>query len=315
MDLALTPAPLIPVQLLEMLKNSLPSEHSKRAYTAAVSEFFAWCCANSVGEFSKRTVQEYRAALLSRRLAASSVNVRLCAIRKLAAEMVDNAWLAPEVAEGIGRVKGIERTGTRCGNWLTLAQTEALLNAASPATLRGRRDRALLGILVGAGLRRAEAARLSFSQIQQREGRWVVADLLGKRGRIRTVPIPAWTAVLIEDWRSAAGLDGGHVFRPVNKAGAVIARSITAQTIFHIVRAYGRQIGVQIAPHDLRRTFARLAHKGHAALDQIQIALGHGSIATTERYLGLRLDLQDSACDHLGVRIAVGDERSAGCAA
>jgi integrase len=72
------------------------------------------------------------------------------------------------------------------------------------------------------------------------------------------------------------------------------------------VRHYGEQIGIHnLAPHDLRRTFAKLAHKGHAALEQIQLSLGHASVTTTERYLGVRQDLTDAPCDHLGLRVEV----------
>jgi integrase len=56
-----------------------------------------------------------------------------------------------------------------------------------------------------------------------------------------------------------------------------------------------------LAPHDLRRTFAKLAHKGDAPLEQIQLSLGHASIQTTERYLGVKQSLSDAPCDHLGL--------------
>jgi len=81
---------------------------------------------------------------------------------------------------------------------------------------------------------------------------------------------------------------------------------MTAQAIFEVVRQYGEQIGVrELAPHDLRRAFAKLAHKGHAALEQMQLSLGHASVTTTERYLGVRQDLTDAPCDHLGLRLEV----------
>jgi integrase len=76
------------------------------------------------------------------------------------------------------------------------------------------------------------------------------------------------------------------------------------QNIMEAVLKYGRSIGVpHLAPHDLRRTFAKLAHKGRAALEQIQLSLGHASIVTTERYLGVRQDLHDAPCDRLGIRL------------
>jgi site-specific recombinase XerD len=290
-------------EVLSVVENSVSSQHSKRIYRAAIVDFVVWCRLAGAAGFSRAVVQQYRSELLSRQLAASSINIRLCAIRKLAAEMADNGWLPRDIAGAIERVKGVKRSGNRCGNWLVVAQAEALLNAPPPLSLRGKRDRALLGILVGAGLRRAEAAALTFAHIQEREGRWVIADLVGKRGRIRTVPIAGWTKALIEGWRDAAGLSGGRVFRPLDKAGRITADELTPQTIFHIVRQYGAATGIPVAPHDLRRTFARLAHKGRASLDQIQLALGHNSISTTERYLGVCLDLQDAACDHLGIRL------------
>jgi len=81
---------------------------------------------------------------------------------------------------------------------------------------------------------------------------------------------------------------------------------MTARSVFEIVHCAGTRIGVpNLAPHDLRRTFAKLAHKGKAALEQIQLSLGHASVTTTERYLGVRQDLTDAPCDHLGLTIEV----------
>ena len=92
----------------------------------------------------------------------------------------------------------------------------------------------------------------------------------------------------------------------MDKAGLVIGKSLTARAIFEIVRGAGAKIGVaNLAPHDLRRTFAKLAHQGKAALEQIQPSLGHASVTTTERYLGVRQDLTDAPCDHLGLTVVV----------
>jgi integrase len=87
----------------------------------------------------------------------------------------------------------------------------------------------------------------------------------------------------------------------VNRAGHIGTEALTPARIFQIVQAYGEAIGIKIAPHDLRRSFAKLAHKGRAGLEQIQLSLGHESILTTEKYLGVRQDLTDAPCDHLGI--------------
>jgi site-specific recombinase XerD len=79
--------------------------------------------------------------------------------------------------------------------------------------------------------------------------------------------------------------------------------NMTPQAIRDVVVVYGEELGLSVAPHDLRRTFARLAHMGGAGLDQIQLSLGHASIQTTERYLGVEQDLTDTPCDRLGLRL------------
>ncbi len=105
--------------------------------------------------------------------------------------------------------------------------------------------------------------------------------------------------------RSGGGSDG-LVFRAVNRGGWVTATSITPRTMCQVVKRYGESIGApKLAPHDLRRTFAKFAHKGRSRLEQIQLSLGHASITTTERYLGVRRDLTDAPCDHLGLTIEV----------
>jgi site-specific recombinase XerD len=95
--------------------------------------------------------------------------------------------LSPELAIGIRRVKGVKRLGRRIGNWLSGEQAQDLLDSIPQNTLRGRRDAALIGLLLGCGLRRSEAVALRLNQIQRREGHWVIAHLFGKGGRLRTV--------------------------------------------------------------------------------------------------------------------------------
>ena len=190
----------------------------------------------------------------------------------------------------------------RTGNWLTLEQTQRLLAEPDPATKKGLRDRVLLGLLVGCGLRRGELAGLEFSDVAQREGRWAIVDLVGKHGRVRTVPMPSWAKTALDAWASAADISTGPVLRRVSKGGRVGPGPLTPQGVFEAVVAYARQAGLgKITPHDLRRTFAKLAHLGRAPLEQIQISLGHASIQTTERYLGLRQNLHDAPCDRLGL--------------
>jgi integrase/recombinase XerD len=179
-----------------------------------------------------------------------------------------------------------------------------MLDAPDTGKLKRLRDRAILAVLIGCGLRRAEAASLRFDHIQQRDGRWVLVDLIGKRNKVRSVPMPSWAKVAIDEYAKASDLSEGNVFRPIKKGGRMTGEGMTEQAIYNVVTEYARTAGQgEIAPHDLRRTFAKLAHKGGSAVDQIQLSLGHGSIQTTELYLGVEQDLTDAPCDHLGLRL------------
>ena len=289
---------------MRMVLDSLPSEHSRRAYERALMDFFLWHKGVGRPQLNKAVVQRYAAELRAAGMAPSSINQRLSAIRKLALEAADNGALDPQIAGGIRAVKGARREGRRTGNWLTREQAQLWLNAPDAKTIKGVRDRALLAVLIGCGLRRAEAASLNFEHIQQRDGRWVLVDLIGKRDKIRSVPMPNWTKAAIDSWRNAAGISSGLVFRAVNKGDRVAGEGITPQAIYNIIVGYAEALQHKgVAPHDLRRTFAKLAHKGGAAIDQIQLALGHESIQTTEEYLGVEQDLTDAPCDHLRLRL------------
>jgi site-specific recombinase XerD len=283
----------------DLVLDGISSCHTRRAYSQALDEFLIWFRDETGRQFNKATVQKYRTELEAKRLAPSSINVRLSAIRRLALEAGDNGLLAPELAAGIARAKGAKRMGVRLGHWLTAEQAQSLLAAPSLTTLKGIRDSGLLALLLGGGLRRSELAALDVAHIQQRDGRWLIADLVGKHGRIRSVPIPLSAHAAVESWQTTAGISEGPLFRPVTRHRTVLARRISPQAVFDIVKFYARAIGVEIGPHDLRRSFAKLAHLGRAPLEQIQLSLGHASIVTTEIYLGVKQNLRDAPCDHL----------------
>jgi site-specific recombinase XerD len=133
-------------------------------------------------------------------------------------------------------VKGVRRLGVRLGNWLTAEQGRRLVHGIDPMTLRGLRDHAMVALLLGCGLRRGEALALALESIQQREEHWVIADLVGKGGHIRTVPMPAWVKTAVDAWTRAAGLTHGRVFRAINKAGRVWGDGMTAKVIWDVVR-------------------------------------------------------------------------------
>ena len=297
---------LVPYQapldrVLRLVLDAVSSPSTRTMYAKALDDFFEWRAGQGSPPFSRAAVQAHRAALEARGYAPSTVNQRLAAIKKLAREAAANGLLDAAVAAGIDQVPGVKQQGTRAGNWLTKAQAEALIHCPDPSTLKGKRDRALLALLVGCGLRRAEAVALTVGHLQSRDGRWVIVDLRGKHGRLRTIAVPAWVKQAVDLWAEAAGITGGRILRSLNRHGQITGDSLSPQAVLAVAVFYGEQLGVRLRPHDLRRTCAKLCRSGGGELEQIQLMLGHASIQTTERYLGTRQNLADAPNDRLGL--------------
>jgi len=293
-------------RLKALVLDSVSSPITRRVYNLGLDEFIAWYGQAPRPGFTKATVNAWRTELEARGLGSVSINVRITAVRKLAVEAADNGLLAPELAAGITRVKGAKSTGVRVGNWLSIQQAQKLLNAPDVTTKKGLRDRAMLAVLLGCGLRRSEVAALTVRHIQQRDNRWCIVDLVGKHGRVRTIPMPTWVKVAIDAWTAAAGLTEGHVLRPVTRGDQVQGERMTEKVVWQLLQPYAVAAGVPgIAPHDLRRSCAKMCRAAGGELEQIQLLLGHASVQTTERYLGTKQDLVHAPNDGIKLRVAV----------
>jgi len=272
--------------------NSLTSPASRRVYEYAIEQFIAWYCSESRLAFNRIVVVRYRMNLESRGLAANTINQHLAAVRRLAREAADAGLLSPELAAGISRVKGVKQLGFRSGNWLTVEQCSDVLRHAAGHSPRAKRDYAMLAMLFGCGFRRSELVGLQIDDVQMRQGHWAIVDLIGKGGHIRTVPIPAWVKTALDHWTAEAGISQGRIFRAVARAGTVWGKGVSQNVVWYVVKTCCEKAGLQhIAPHDLRRTCAKLCHTSGGELEQIQFLLGHASVQTTERYLGCKQNL------------------------
>src|SRR5712675_1917776 len=168
--------------------------------------------------------------------------------------------------------------------------------------LKGKRDRALRALLLTCGLRRDEAVGLRIDDLQQREEHRAIVDLVGKAGHVRTVQIPDWVKGQLDEWLRAAGIGRGRIFRRVTRMGRPWGDCMTEKSIWHIVKDCAKGIGMpKLAPHDLRRTCARLCHAAGGELEQIQFLLGHVSVQTTERYLGCKQRIRSAVNDRIGI--------------
>ncbi|MCP5101722.1 MAG: tyrosine-type recombinase/integrase [Chloroflexi bacterium] len=316
--------------IVDLVTQSVDSPHSKRAYSRALVDFLTWFDENGRPNFTKATINAYREEMLNAGKSRSSINQALSAIRKLANEAADNGLVPPTLAYGVERVKGVKQEGVRAGNWLTKEEAEKLVNTPihrwqreDIPLLKALRDQAILVVMVGTGLRRSEVAGLKWDQVQQRDGRWAIIDLVGKRGRVRSVGIPPWVKVALDKWGEASGVVNGRIFRALNKDGQLAGEvktkggyradgNLTPQAIYNVVKEHVLAMGYvnrkgepALAAHDLRRTAAALALKGGADLRQIQQMLGHASMTTTERYLEPMRSLQITAGDFIQIELAM----------
>ena len=216
--------------------NSLASRDGQRGYGHAIDEFVDWYCSEPRLALNRTVVLRYRSYLEARQLAPGTINLRLGAVRRLAYEASDSGLLSSDLAAGIRRVKGVRNLGMRLGNWLTAEQSLALWQAPDCEKLKGKRDRALLALLLACGLRRHEAVGLKIEHLEQREEHWAIVDLTGKAGHVRTVPIPAWVMEELAAWLHASGIDRGKIFRRVTKMGRTLGEGMTEKAVWHIVR-------------------------------------------------------------------------------
>jgi integrase len=199
-------------------------------------------------------------------------------------------------------VPNLRQQGTRLGNWLTRDQAKELLAVPDRSKIKGKRDYCILALLVGCALRRKELSTLTLDDIQLREGRWVIVDLVGKGGRVRTVAIPVWVENAINAWQTAAKIEDGRLLRPLSKSGRILGEELGDWAIWNVVEASAKEIGIEhFGAHDLRRTCAKLCRKNGGDLEQIKFLLGHSSIQTTERYLGSEQELAIAVNDNLGL--------------
>ena len=266
-------------ELKALVLDSVSSPITKRVYNLGLDEFIAWYLEETRAGFTKALVSAWRVSLEARGLGSVSINVRITAVRKLAVEAADNGLLAPDLAAGIARIKGVRSKGVRVGNWLSVQQAQTLLDTPDIRAKKRLRDRAMFATLLGCGLRRSEVAALTMRHIQQRDNRWCIVDLVGKHNRVRTVPMPTWVKNAIDAWSSAASVSDGHLFRPVHRGDQVSGMRISEKVVWQLLRPYAVAAGVPgIAPHDLRRSCAKMCRAAGGELEQIQLLLGHSSV-------------------------------------
>lgn len=264
----------------------LRSANTRTVYSKALDDFLEWCNAQGEATIDDTVVKRHLQSLGDAGYAPATINQRLAAIRKLVCKGGECGLVESSAITAISRIAGAGKRKAARKPVLSAAAAETLINAPSPTTTKGIRDRALLAVLLGCGLRRPELVKLTITDVQSRSPRWILANVIDTRGRPRTISIPAWAKEAILGWLHQARLKNGPLFPSISRSGTISSRAITVQSVLSIVANYGKLVGLAVTPEDLRRTCAALCREAGGDLDQIRLLLGHASIETTERLLG-----------------------------
>ena len=260
------------------------SAASGRAYRTRIQQWLNWA---QGAPPDKGHVESFLRTLESEGHSAQVQNQSLAALKRLAVEAAASGWIDSQAAALVQQISAKPITGIRTANWLNAAQSSALLVAPDRSTLAGRRDAAVIALLIGCGLERAEACALKVEQVAvTTQGRILIVDVEGRNGQGRNVSVPQWAVFDIQRWiEELAALEPGQVLRSITRSGT-IQGSLSPAGVRDIVRRYGAVIGLPgLSPHDLRRSHLRMARSGGAPIEVIQKTLGHASIRTTERYI------------------------------
>ena len=286
-----------------LLLNEIQNSSTRAMYGKALRDLFIWYNDQACSSLTASTIERHRNFLLAQGYSAATVNQRLTAIRQFAQRAAEEGLIAREDGAEIFRIRGTKKSPIPSeGRSLNAVESESLLSSPDPNTNKGKRDRALLAMLLGCGFRRNEIVQSRVEDIRREEGRWVLSDVVGTRGKVRTVPLPGWVKQVLDEWLKASNIKAGAIFHALDRDGRVLDRGLSAPMILATVAAYGKRIGIRIAPRDLRRTCAQLCRRSGADLEEIQLLLGHANIQATGGCLGKTQGITKAPNDRLHLK-------------
>jgi len=288
-------------ELAAVMMNGPMAESTRGRYSRKLRTFLAWWEQNGRQQLTAELVNEYAGQMRQEGFPAHDIGHSLTAIKKLAQAAALRRWIDAIDLEGINSVKGPRVHATRTFNWLTEEQMLEVMKQPDRTTLKGKRDYVVIGLALYCGLRAEEIGSVRFEHIQERDGRPVLVNLIGKGDKPRSVPMPVWLFQAIQEWVDASGITDGYICRSMPTRYHVLRETrIGRIDAWDIVKKYTKMAGVPaVTTHDLRRTFGRVARDNGVELDQIQQSYGHSSVNTTTRYIGGNQKFKNAPCDAL----------------
>lgn len=279
--------------------NNIDNVQTSRAYKNAVHDFMRFTGIVGAQEFRSVTrahVIAWRDDLKARRLSGASIRHRLAALSSLFQYLCERNAVTHNPVKGVKRpfVESYEGKTPALGD----QHARQLLDGPDLHSLKGKRDRAIVAMLLYHGLRREEEARLTVSDVRQLRRGVPHVRIQGKGGKIRYIPLHPTASSALTDYLNADGrgaAESGPLFRPLHRSRKVDnPDGITPDGIYKLVRTYTTNLGVPIGAHALRATAATNALENGASIEEVQAWLGHANITTTRLYDKRRLRPEES---------------------
>ena len=235
-------------------------------------------------ELRRHHVQAIIKKLLEANKAPATINTYLYGIKGVASEAWTMGLMDSDTFQHIKSIKRVSGSRLTKGRALTNTELRALFKACEDDnSARGLRDLAMLSILVGCGLRRAEIVALNFESLDiANKGLRVLGK--GNKERVAFVPKSAW-ATLMAWLDEVRGHMDGALFSRIRKNDDITGQRLTDQAVFYVLNERRIQAGLEdVSPHDLRRTFASFLLESGEDILTVRDAMGHSSVVTTQRY-------------------------------
>jgi len=241
---------------------------------------FPWHC------LRYRDIESIRNTLVESGVSQATVSLTLSALRGVLQTAFRMEMLSAEDLMRVTSVKPNRAVAQNLppGRALSKIEVELLFATCDGGAPSDVRDKAILALLFGAGLRREEIAELKTANLDLLEG---YVRFRGKGQKERQVPLPEGSIKALKAWLDLRGSKQGQLFFPVNKASRIVreSRHITPQTIYNVLKKRSLQAGIKrCSPHDARRTYTSNMIDLTQDLSLVQKLLGHSSVETTAKY-------------------------------
>jgi integrase/recombinase XerD len=215
---------------------------------------------------------------------ANTINLALSAVRGVMKACFHLKLITAEqvlLLKGIAAVRSQRLPSGRSLNKREI--TKLHRSCKRDKTLIGKRDHAIIALLLATGLRRSEVIAIQLDDYKTRTG--VLNIQAGKGDKQRTAYLNTESRGVLRQWLIARGRQPGSLFNPVTKTGSILSKALCSQAIYDIIKLRSEQAGIEpIRPHDLRRTFVTQLLEAGVDINTARQLVGHTDIQTTARY-------------------------------